>query len=76
METYDFRCIHRFIKIAVNRLTNHRAKFLHISALSMDAIAKSAGVEPAIHLVFAYFKNNFAHGKSLVWLARISKSDC
>jgi hypothetical protein len=65
MEAYDFRRFHGFIKIAINRLTNHDAEFIHILALGMNAIAKGTGVESAVHLVFAHFKDDFAHDRSL-----------
>jgi hypothetical protein len=44
--------------------------------LGMDAIAKSTGVEPAVHLVLAYFKDNFTHNRSLLRCRHLRKSDC
>ena len=76
MEAYDFRRIRGFIKITINRLTNHGAKFLHIPALSVNAIAKCAGVEPAVHLVLAYFKDDFTHDSTLPGPRHLGKGDC
>ena len=65
MKTDNVGSFHRFIKVAIDGLFDHRAYFFNTITLSVDTITQSHRVVAAIHFVFPHFKDDLAHGNKL-----------
>jgi len=63
MQANHLGCLHRFVKVAIDRFANHGTQFFQVLALGMNTVTECSGVIAAIYIVLADFKDNFAHRK-------------